>query len=252
MKKCLVLMRRFFDNLPKRYTGIILLIGLTMVLSLGLPDLLYAQDGGTGESKSLWDLIGAGGLVGWVIIICSVIALGLTIEHLINLKRDKLCPPDVVAELEALVDEGQYDDALALAQANPNFFTNIIGAALVKANEGYEEMTKAMEEAGEEESLKLQQKISYLNLIGMVTPMLGLLGTVLGMIGAFSVIEQLKSPSPAMLAKGIYEALVTTCMGLIVAIPALSVYFFFKNKITRFVIETGILCGEFIVRFKQK
>lgn len=228
-------------------TGIIIMV----LIFVAMPLLVFAEDDELAGDKSLWDLVKAGGIVGFVIIILSVVTMALTIEHSVNIKRDKLCPPDVVAELESLVEEGQYEEAMNLCSVNPNFFCNIIGASLSKVNEGYDEMVKIMEETGEEEANKLNQKISYISLIGNVAPMMGLLGTVMGMINAFTIIEQAGSPSPRDLAKGIYEALVTTCMGLIVAIPALSIFFFFKNKVTQFIIEIGMICGEFLEKFKQ-
>ena len=235
--------------------GLIILVAVLLVL----PALAYATGTGgeapaptEGGEKTLWDMLKAGGTVGWLIMILSVVGLGLAIEHTVNIRNVKLCPPELVAELEGMVEEGQYEEALSLCQANPTLFSNIIGAALSKVSGGYDEMVKAMEEAGEEEAIKLNQKISYMNLIGLMAPMLGLLGTVTGMIRAFTVIEQLKSPSPALLAKGVYEALVTTCMGLVVAIPALGAYFFFKNKVTKMIVEVGILCGEFIDKFKPQ
>jgi biopolymer transport protein ExbB len=235
-----------------------IMVGL-LILLLMLPCLLYAQDESgdnsnlnpTVKDKGFWDLLKAGGFVGWLIVLLSVVSLALIIQDFTTITRDKLCPPELVAELEALVDEGQYEEALAVCSGNPNFFTNIIGNALAKASEGYEAMVGSMEEAGEVETNKLNMKIGYLSLLGSIAPMMGLLGTVTGMIGAFTVIEKEVSPSPATLAKGVYEALVTTCEGLFVAIPVLAAFFVIKNKGGQLIIEIGIICGEFIGKFKN-
>jgi len=241
-----------------RKTGMILMLVLLIGLLL-VPLAIYAQDGGDAESgetakpsgSSFWELMKAGGSVGWFIVFCSFVSLALTIENFVNIKKDKFAPPEIVAELEALVEEGQYEDAVALCSANPNFFCNVVGPALAKVELGYDEMSKAMGEAGEEQATKVNMKISYLSLLGSVAPMLGLLGTVTGMITAFGVIKTMQSPPPSMLAKGVEEALVTTAQGLFVAIPTLTVFFVIKNKTTQLIIEMGMICGEFIDKFKN-
>lgn len=233
------------------------LITVCLAVVLLSSGLLYAPPEGGGGSQqaqgsTFMDLIKAGNYVGHFIIICSIVGFGLMIEHIVNIKRAKLCPPEIVAELEALVDEGQYEEAVSLCNANPNFFTNIIGASLSKVNDGYESMVAAMEETGEEEAAKLNQKISYISLIGNIAPMLGLTGTVTGMISAFGVIKTKTAPSPADLARGVEEALVTTAEGLFVAMPMLTAYFLFKNKVTMYIMEIGMICGEFVDKFKAR
>jgi biopolymer transport protein ExbB len=239
-----------------KYLAVIVAV-TTIIAIFGVCYLAYGQDSvtdaqptGQTKKKTFWDLLKAGATVGWGIILTSVIGVALAIEHFVNIRRDKLAPPDTVGELEALIDEGQYDEALSLCESERTFLTNCMGAALAKVNDGPEAMKNALETVGEEEAFKLNQKISYLSLIGNVAPMLGLLGTVTGMIGAFTIIEQVAAPSPALLARGVYEALVTTCQGLVVSIPILSVYFYFKNKVTRLIIEMGIISGELLGRVK--
>jgi len=229
---------------------LVLLLFLTLFICLVADTSLYAQGKDAVKGSTFIDLIKAGGMVGYLIIFASIIALGLSIEHIVNVKKEKLCPPEIVAQLEALVDEGRYDEALTLCTSAPTFFTNIIGASLSKVNDGYESMLEAMQNAGEEQSAKLNQKISYLSLISNIGPMLGLTGTVTGMITAFGIIKTQAAPSPSDLAKGVEEALVTTAMGLFVAIPFSTVYFLYKNKVTLYIIELGIMAGEFVDKFK--
>lgn len=226
---------------------------VTLFICLAGFNYIYAE----GESKSsgvkesgFIDLIKAGGWVGHFIILCSVVGMGFVIEHIVNIKRDKLCPPDIIAELEALVEEGRYEEAVTLCSANPNFFCNIVGAALSKVNEGYDAMVEAMGTSGEEESAKLNMKISYISLIGNIAPMLGLTGTVTGMIASFGIIKTKLSPSPADLASGVEAALVTTAEGLFVSMPLMAAFFMFKNKVTLYIIEIGIMAGEFVDKFK--
>jgi biopolymer transport protein ExbB len=237
---------------PAAITVTILLV--TLFISAVSFNYIYAQDGAAGganKESSFMDLVKAGNYVGHFIILCSVLGLGFVIEHIVNIKREKLCPPEIVAELEALVDEGRYEEALTLCSSNPGFFTNIVGGALAKVNEGYDAMVEGMQSAGEEEAAKLNQKISYCSLIGNIAPMLGLTGTVTGMISAFGIIKTKLSPSPADLARGVEEALVTTAEGLFVSMPLMTAYFLFKNKVTIYIIELGVMAGEFVEKFKN-
>jgi biopolymer transport protein ExbB len=104
----------------------------------------------------------------------------------------------------------------------------------------------------EEESIKLQQKISWIQLIAAIAPMLGLLGTVQGMIGAFSEIAKMAgAPKPKDLAGGIFLALVTTFQGLVVAIPGMIFYFYFRNQLIRIAMEASALIEDLLERFKK-
>ena len=232
----------------------VLALALTLVFSTGLA---YAQDGEGGDDdaapaeRTLGDNIMASMPIGGILILLSVGSLGLAIEHFTSIQRDKIIPPEVVQELEALFDEEDYEGALHFCETQPGFVTNVLAAALPRMSQGYEAMASAMEQAGEEEAVKLQMKISLLSLIASVGPMLGLLGTVMGMVSAFNVIATKEGgANPQDLADGISQALMTTVMGLIVALPALMLYFFFKNKTTKLILEAGIVCSELIDRFR--
>jgi len=198
-----------------------------------------------------WDAIKNMGVCGILIVLLSVAGLALGIDFAVNVRRDKLVPQDIVSELEQLFEQEQYEQAMELCDAEDCFFTRICGAGLAKLGAGYERMTEAVQEAGEEEITALNQKIGWLSLIGTVAPMLGLLGTVMGMITAFSKIASLGgAANPADLAEGISMALITTLMGLMVAIPVLSAYQFFKNRVTRVMLEVGVITGDLLDRFR--
>jgi biopolymer transport protein ExbB len=230
-------------------------IGAALVMGLFAARAVFAQDatpaeGEVIEDKTMMDLIAAGGLVGYLIIILSIAGVAIAIECFVKIKRDKLCPPHIVVEIERLIEEGQYDEAVALCEGTRCYLTNVVGAAVARSVEGPDAMTAGMEEALDLENLKLMHKISYLSLLGNLGPMLGLTGTVTGMIGAFTVIERLATPSPAQLARGIYEALVTTAEGLFLAIPILTCYFILKNVVQKLSLELGGVCGELVDRLK--
>jgi biopolymer transport protein ExbB len=179
--------------------------------------------------------------------------VALAIEHFINIKRDKFVPPEVIDEIEALFEEEEYQEALELCEANPNFVTNILAAGLPKLNAGFDTMKQIMGEQAGIEATKLHQKISYLALIGNVAPMWGLFGTVQGMIFAFADIVRLgPKVTPKDLASGVQQALITTLEGLLVAIPAMMLFFFFRNRVVRIVNELTAVADDLVERFRPQ
>jgi len=205
----------------------------------------------TSQGITIGQVLKDAGAIGWVIIIVSIIALSLIIEHFVSIRRDKLAPPELVDQMHELFDQENYQEAIELCEAEPTPFTNVVGAALHRMSGGFEAMEAAVAEVGEEESVKLHQKISYLSLIGTIAPMLGLFGTVTGMILAFTIIAEKKGAAdPGDLAIGISQALVTTFLGLFVAIPTMVFFFYFRNKVVMLVLEMGALTGELFDKFR--
>ena len=202
------------------------------------------------QSTSVLDTINKGGIVGYFIIGLSFVALSLIIEHAVTIRREKVCPTELANELQDYFNEEQYEEALELCNVERNLLTDVIRAGLSRIDAGYERMQEAMLEAGEEANVALQQKISYLSLIGNISPMLGLLGTVNGMVGAFGKIAVMTVVKPSVLAANINEALVTTLLGLTVAIPVMCAYQFFSNRVTRLVLESSTVVSDLMERFK--
>lgn len=210
-----------------------------------------AADAGP-PSQSVGDIIAGGGVIGGFIILLSVVALALIIENLVSLKRDKLAPPDLVDELEALFDEGQFQEAMDLCESEQNLLTRTVAAGIGKIGHSFESIEKSLEEMGDEEAVKLHQKIGWLSVISNVAPMMGLLGTVTGMVGAFRVIATSKNPDPSELANGISMALLTTLFGLIVAIPTTAAFAYLRNNLVRSVIEVGAIVEDLFERFRAE
>lgn len=205
----------------------------------------------TPPQETLLDQLNKGGFIGWVIMALSPVALAFAIEHAVTLRRSKLCPPELVAELEEYFDQGQYEEALELCNVEHNLFTEVIGAGLSRIDQGFERMEEAMALAGERGAIHLQQKISWLALIANISPMLGLLGTVQGMVQAFGKIAYMSVVQPRVLAGDINLALVTTLQGLLVAIPVMCIYQFFANRVATVIIETSQTVTDLMARFKQ-
>ena len=231
----------------------IAILGLVVAMLLGPSAALLAQDGAeppTVRTKTVLDNINDGGIVGYVIIALSIAGVTLIIMYAMSMRRDVLVPPSLLDHVQGLFDEEDYESALDALEQEPSFLSSVLAAGLPKIDRPYEDIEIAMEEAGDQEAATLHQKISYLSLIAAVSPMLGLLGTVKGMVVAFNKIAASKtSPKPAELAEGISEALMTTMMGLIVAIPMTVSYFLFKNRIDTATLEVSSIATEMMERF---
>ncbi len=225
---------------------------LPALSTLLLTSSLLAQEA-TEQKSALADMFENAGIVGWVIVIISVISLALIIENFMTIKRDKLAPPDLVDELEALFDEENFQDALELCENERTYLTNVVAAGLSKLGHPFETIQTAVREMEDEESVKLFQKIGWLSLISATAPMMGLLGTVTGMFVTFGEIAAAGgSVSPAQLAGGIKLALTTTIFGLVVAIPVGAFFFVFRNRVVRATIEVNALAEDMFERFRPK
>ena len=209
-----------------------LVLGL-LCFSAGLT--LAADEGGEAAApvgKSWFELFKSTGVVGVLLVSCSIIGTSLLIQYLLTITEAKLGNPQLLSDVGELLEQGNFDDAYATAEADTTYAGRVLTGALGRASGGYEGAIKGMEETAMVEGFRLNAKISYLSLVGNIGPLLGLLGTVTGMITSFQRIEQLKAPTPADLAHGVYESLVNTTIGLFIAVVFLTAYFFMKNKIS--------------------
>ncbi len=205
---------------------------------------ILAQTGDTDAGSTWWDTIQAGGIIGYIIIGLSTIALALVIMHLVQIRRDALLPPDQVDTIENLLSQGRVAQALEYCY-DPDadsYLTRIMGAGLTRYQKsafGAFEIKNAIEEAGEDQTARLYRSTDALGVIGSIAPLLGLLGTVLGMVGAFESLSRTATPNHEALASSISLALVTTLMGLILAIPCISLHRYFGNRIDAFASEAS-------------
>ena len=195
--------------------------------------------------------IKGGGPIGYVIILCSIAMVALAIQFFIAIRKGTIMPDVVLAQIQAMFDNRQYREAIDLTATEPSFLSHVVHAALADAGHGYPAMERAMEEAAEEHTTKLLRTVEWMNVLGNVGPMLGLLGTVQGMIGAFfDIVREKGNINPALLATNIGIALVTTLWGLFVAIPALSVYAALRNRIDSLTSEAMVAAASLIATFR--
>ncbi len=179
--------------------------------------------------------------------------VALSIMNVLSVRRDAFVPQHLVDGFEAHCNEKRYQDAYELAKADESFLGQMLSAGLSRLQQGYSQAIEAMQEVGEEENMKLEHRLSYIAMIGTIAPMVGLLGTVDGMIESFQTIASATSaaPKPHELAEGISTALVTTLVGLLIAIPAILAFNIIKNRIARLVLETGIVGENLMSRFEN-
>ena len=196
------------------------------------------------------------GSLGWfysiVFLLLSFSLVALFVMNLLTARRENIVPTQLIEGFEEHLNNKQYQEAYELAKNDDSFLGQVLSAGLAKLSAGYSPAIEAMQEVGEEETMKLEHKLSYMALIGTISPMIGLLGTVQGMIASFNVIAfATMAPKPKDLAEGIATALFTTLVGLAVAIPAIAAYNILRNRIARLVLEVGIISEGLMSRFQN-
>lgn len=233
-------------------------VGATMTVLA--PNAVYAQDesaseedaGETEETEQsfLSWMIEASGLFGFVLLLLSFVMVALIMMNVLQVRRDNLLPPAFIEGFEQQLANKDYQGAYESAKSDDSFVARVLAAGLSKLNRGYDEAIEGMQEVGEDENMSLEHRLSYLALIGSVAPMIGLMGTVYGMIQSFRVIaNSATQPKPKELADGISTALFTTIEGLAVAIPAMVFYSLLRNRVARYVLEVGMISEGLMSRF---
>ena len=190
-----------------------------------------------GNMESVYEFLTKGGPLVIPIGACSIVALGIFFERLWSLSRNRIIPEAFILRIEQLVGESRVHDALLLCQENRNPMGNIMAAALRNAKHQRPRVKEAVEEVGKLEGALLERYVEVVGTVAAIAPLLGLLGTVLGMIKVFQRVETQGLGDPTIFASGIWEALITTAVGLAVAIPAYIFYKFLLSKVDRLVID---------------
>lgn len=214
-------------------------------------------DAGGGGSKADQNLLSwTISSLGWgyllVFLALSVTLVSLFVMNMLAARRDTLCPQELVDAFEERLNEKDFQGAYDMARTDESVLGQVLSAGLAKLSRGYGKAIEGMQEVGEEESMKLEHRLSYMALIGNLSPMIGLFGTVQGMIASFQVIALGgASPKPAELAEGISTALFTTLVGLAVAIPAIAAYNIIRNRVSRLLLEVGVTSENLMSRFED-
>jgi len=204
----------------------------------------------------MFELIQKSGAIIYPIILCSIIAFGIILERLYYLRKIKIDTVAFMNNIEAALKRNKIAEAVKICEDTPGPVARIIKAGLLKHDRPRQEMREAIEDAGHQEVPRLEKYIKILATIAHIAPLLGLLGTVTGMAKAFQVIQMkavaLNPVNTADLAGGIWQALLTTAAGLIVAIPAIVAYHYLVSKVQDFVLEMERSATELINIMSQR
>jgi len=187
--------------------------------------------------ENLWLFIQKGGVFMYPIILCSVVSLAIVFEKLWVLRKSRIMPDGLPESIEELIKEGRISEASALCYRENTAFSRIALKAIRNANQDRELLREVVEESGKLEVKEMEKYLEGMSTIASVSTLLGLLGTISGMIKIFSVISLEKVVNPANLAGGISEALYTTAAGLTVAIPTVVLYKYFYSRTRKFATE---------------
>lgn len=231
---------------------------LTVALCLlaawaGTPRSAWGQEqpGAAVRQLDVMEMLKAGGTIGWIIMGLSVAMIAMLFEHLLTVRRGTLMPQGLADEVHRLIGQGNFKQAEQVSNSRPSFVGYVLSAGLAEVGLGYSAVEKAMEDASMQQAARMFRKLEYFTVIGTIAPMLGLLGTVWGMILAFMEFEAKANPQVSELAPGIYKALVTTLQGLCVAIPALAAYAVLRNRVDELVAESTLLAEHVFANFKR-
>lgn len=198
----------------------------------------------------IYEALGIGYIL--VFMILSFTLVAFFIMNFLSSRRGTICPPQLAEQFEQQLDAKQYQEAYETAKADESFLGNVLAAGMARLQSGYPKSLEAMQEVGEDEAMKLEHRLSYMDLIARISPMVGLFGTVHGMINAFQKIaESGGTPEPTRLAMDIATALVTTLLGLAIAIPAMVAYTVLRNHVHRLILEVGMTAEELMGRFES-
>jgi len=210
-----------------------------------------AQPAARPQQSFIQWLITASGFFFFPQLFISIALIALIVTNLLAVRRRNFIALEFVSQFETLVKERKFNEAFELARQEVSMVGRLIAAGLQRLTAGYSEAVRAMQETGEEENMKYEHRLSYLALIGNVATLVGLLGTVWGMVSAFMVIGQSDvAPKPSELARGVSQALVTTVMGLIQAIPAIIFFTILRNRTAALILEVGIVGERLMQNFK--
>ncbi len=183
------------------------------------------------------DLVDKGGILIYPLIALLIWGIFIILVKLITLRTDKIINPGVIQKVEELLLQRKIPEATAYCKQNPLPMTRILLAGIINYERSEPELKEILEEAGRQELPRIRRHLTALGTIAGAAPLLGLLGTVIGMISVFAALSQETNVNPSTLAGGISEALVTTAVGLVIATPTLIFHNFFSGKVQNLIIE---------------
>ncbi len=233
---------------------LVVFAGVLVSASAQEPEAAAAESVEQVHQMTFAEMLKQGGWAMWPLGLFSSAMLYFIIRNSMLLRPKSLLRADLKEEIEACLQSGKVSGAREICQNNPSLMTSVLDAGLERINEDdfdSAHVSEAIEEAGNEQMVTFMKPINYLSIIGGTAPMLGLLGTVSGMIKAFQTIAAGGMGKPELLAGNIGEALITTATGLIIAIPAMISYFIFKNNFIKNMSTMGRMVSHFVSVYRN-
>jgi biopolymer transport protein ExbB len=181
----------------------------------------------------MYQFVMKGGVLMYPILLCSILTLAILFERLFALRRSRVIPEKFIIEVSDLVRQGRMEDAMTKCRLNDSSIARVLMAGISRHTKPHQQIKEAIEDVGRLEAANLERFLNVIGTIAGIAPLLGLLGTVTGMIKAFNVISHAGIGNPQMLAGGISEALITTAAGLVVAIPAFVFYKILRSRVDK-------------------
>lgn len=200
----------------------------------------------------MYQFVMKGGYLMYPIILCSILTLAILFERLFALRRSRIIPEKFIIEVSDLVRQQRMEDALTQCRLNDSSISRILMAGISRHDKSRQQVKEAIEDIGRLEAANLERFLNILGTIAGIAPLLGLLGTVTGMIKAFSVISHAGIGNPQMLAGGISEALITTAAGLTVAIPAFVFYKLLRSRVDKRILRMERVSIELLDLINQE
>lgn len=186
---------------------------------------------------------GALGIILWMALFgASIAGVALIMDSFINIRVPKLIPPGMLDRVREAMEQGDLVKAMQYCEEHPGMLSNILSAGFSNVEEGFDVIQDVINAVADLESEKLVQRVTYLSVVGNLAPMLGLLGTVQGMIRAFQTLgtQSAGAAQQSMLALNISQALYTTAAGLCIAVPAVAFYYLFRNRANNIILSIVI------------
>jgi len=200
-----------------------------LIAFLWVPALM--AEGDAEPDTTYWETFNKGGIVMWILLLASILIMAFTIEGFIKIRVARLAPAAVLAQLKDAIVSGNYPLAYQICTANPCYLSRIMQAGIERLGRGRDAVEQAVGDTTAKELNGIKANVQYLSVIGVVSPMVGLTGTVVGMIKAFKTLGSSGAANPTALAANISEVLIATGAGLFVAIPGFVLYYVFRNRI---------------------
>lgn len=244
-----------------RRTACVILTSALLIVSAGNTALGQPPappvDAAPPAKATFWEILWSGGPFGQtitgLIILLSVAAVALVIENLVTLRARVLVPQGLADQVKSLLLSGQAAKADEQCRSSPSVLSTVLRTGISELEGGWSAVEKAMEDSLADQASRLARKVEYLSVIGNIAPMLGLLGTVFGMVLAFREVAATQGMARAAdLADGIYQALITTVAGLVVAIPSLAAFAWFRSRVDQLVAETAYSAQQVFTPLKHR